>query len=58
MTFYASDAVLDFSDLGPSVRLHDAYVFLLQDGPIARHTPYRDIDEARAAAERLTEERA
>jgi ketosteroid isomerase-like protein len=110
MTFYAPDAVLDFSDSGMgtfegvdavrgliedwfsiyesyettadeilrlgenvlltintqvarlpggsgSVRLHDAYVFLFEDGLIARHTAYRDIDEARAAAERLAEER-
>jgi len=110
MTFYASDAVLDFSDSGMgtyegvdairaliedwvsiyesyettadeilrlgenvlltintqvarlpggsgSVRLHDAYVFLFEDGLIARHTAYRDIDEGRAAAERLVEER-
>jgi ketosteroid isomerase-like protein len=108
MTFYASDAVLDFSDSGMGtyegvaairaliedwvsiyesyettadeilrlgenvtftintqiarlpgsgpVRLHDAYVFLFEDGLIARHTAYRDIDEARAAAERLAEE--
>ena len=110
MTFYAPDAVLDFSDSGMgtfegvdavrgliedwfsiyesyettadeilrlgenvlltintqvarlpggsgSVRLHDAYVFLFEDGLIARHTAYRDIDEGRAAAERLVEER-
>jgi ketosteroid isomerase-like protein len=110
MTFYASDAVLDFSDSGmgtyegvdairaliedwvsiyesyetttdeilrlgenvtftintqmarlpgggESLRLHDAYVFLFEDGLIVRHTAYRDIDEARAAAERLAEER-
>jgi len=109
-TFYASDAVLDLSDLGlgtydgldairafvedwfrsyaeyetsadeilrlgenviltintqiarlpgssGSVRLHDAYVFLFEDGLIARHTAYRDIDAGRAAAERLAEER-
>jgi hypothetical protein len=42
---------------GGSLRLHDAYVFLFEDGLIARHTAYRDIDEARAAAERLAEER-
>jgi ketosteroid isomerase-like protein len=111
MTFYASDAVLDFSDSGmgiyegvdairaliedwvsiyesyettteqilrlgenvtftinnqmarlpgggESLRLHDAYVFLFEDGLIARRTAYRDIDAARAAAERLAEERA
>ena len=40
-----------------SVRLHDAYVFLFEDGLIARHTPYRDIDAARAADERLAGER-
>jgi ketosteroid isomerase-like protein len=110
MTFYASDAVLDFSDSGmgtyegvdairaliedwvsiyesyettteqilclgenvsfpinnqmarlpgggESVRLHDAYVFLFENGLIVRHTAYRDIDEAHAAAERLAEER-
>ena len=111
VTFYASDAVLDLSDLGLGtfdgvdairafvedwfrsyaeyevsadeilrlgenviltintqmarlpgssgfVRLHDAYIFLFEDGLIARHTPYQNIDEARAAAERLAEERA
>ena len=42
---------------GGFVRLHDAYVFLFEDGLIARHTPYRYTDEARAAAERLAEER-
>jgi limonene-1,2-epoxide hydrolase len=40
------------------VRLHDAYVFLFEDSLIVRWTAYRDIDEARAAAERLAEERA
>ena len=39
------------------VRLHDAYVFLFEDGLIARHTPYQDMQKARAAAERLAEER-
>jgi len=111
MSFYASDAVLDFSDSGLGtyegadairalfedwfgsyaeyettadeilrfgenviltintqmarlpgssgfVRLHDAYVFLFEDGLIARHTPYQNIDQARAAAERLSKERA
>ena len=110
MTFYASDAVLDFSDSGLGtyegadairalfedwfrsyaeyevsadeilrldenviltintqmarlpgssgfVRLHDAYVFLFEDSLIVRWTAYRDIDEARAAAERLADER-
>jgi limonene-1,2-epoxide hydrolase len=105
-TFYASDAVLDLSDLGLGtydgldairafvedwfrsyaeyevsadeilrlgenviltintqmarlpgsrglVRLHDAYVFLFEDSLIVRWTAYRDIDKARAAAERL-----
>jgi ketosteroid isomerase-like protein len=109
-TFYASDAVLDLSDLGLGtyegadairalfedwfrsyaeyettadeilrfgenviltintqmarlpgssgfVRLHDAYVFLFEDGLIARHTPYQNINQARAAAERLAKER-
>ena len=111
MSFYASDAVLDFSDSGLGtyegadairalfedwfrsyaeyetsadeilrlgenviltintqmarlpgssgfVRLHDAYVFLFEDSLIVRWTAHRDIDEARAAAERLAEERA
>ena len=110
MTFYASDAVLDLSDLGLGtyegadairalfedwfrsyaeyettadeilrfgenviltintqmarlpgssgfVRPHDAYVFLFEDGLIARHTPYQNINQARAAAERLAKER-
>src|SRR5947209_1261034 len=111
MTFFASDAVLDLSDLGLGafdgvdatrafvedwfrsyaeyetsadeilrlgenviltintqmarlpgssgfVRLHDAYVFLFEDSLIGRWTAYPDIDEARAAAERLAHERA
>jgi len=110
MSFYASDAVLDFSDSGLGtyegadairalsedwfrsyaeyettadeilrfgenviltintqmarlpgssgfVRPHDAYVFLFEDGLIARHTPYQNINQARAAAERLAKER-
>ena len=109
-TFYASDAVLDLSDLGLGtyegadairalfedwfksyteyeatadeilpfgenviltintqmarlpgssgvVRLHDAYVFVFEDSLIVRWTAYRDIDKARAAAERLAKER-
>ena len=32
-------------------------VFLFVRGVVARHTAYRDIDEARAAAERLAKER-
>jgi hypothetical protein len=39
------------------VQHHDAWVFLIEDGLVARLTPYRDIDEARTAAERLAEER-
>src|SRR5204862_409353 len=39
------------------VRLHDAYVFLFEDSLIVRWTAYRDIDQARAAAERLAESR-
>src|SRR6266516_6412702 len=99
MSFYASDAVLDLSDLGLGtyegadairalfedwfrsyaeyettadeilrfgenviltintqmarlpgssgfVRPHDAYVFLFEDGLIARHTPYQNINQA------------
>ena len=34
-----------------------AYVFVWVDGKISRLTSYHDIDEARAAAERLAEER-
>ncbi|MHB8234389.1 MAG: nuclear transport factor 2 family protein [Solirubrobacteraceae bacterium] len=34
-----------------------AAVAILGDGLIARHTNYQDIDEGRAAAERLAEER-
>ena len=40
-----------------NVRLHDAYVFICEDSRIVRWTAYQDIDEARAAAERLAEER-
>jgi ketosteroid isomerase-like protein len=41
------------------VRLHDVYgyVFVWADGKVARVTPYPDVDEARAAAERLAEPR-
>jgi ketosteroid isomerase-like protein len=39
------------------LRLRYAPVFVWADGVAARVTHYRDIDEARAAAERLAEER-
>jgi limonene-1,2-epoxide hydrolase len=42
---------------GEFVRLRDAYVFLVEDGLVVRWTAYRDIDTARAAAERLAESR-
>jgi limonene-1,2-epoxide hydrolase len=42
---------------GEFVRLRDAYVFLVEDGLVVRWTAYRDIDAARAAAERLAESR-
>jgi ketosteroid isomerase-like protein len=40
-------------------RLHDVYgyTFVWVDGKVARATVYTDIDEARAAAERLAQER-
>jgi ketosteroid isomerase-like protein len=41
-----------------SVQLRYAAVAEWTDGLIVRNTTYRDIDEARAAAERLAEERA
>jgi ketosteroid isomerase-like protein len=40
------------------VELRYASVTAWEDGKIARNTNYGDIDEARAAAERLAEERA
>src|SRR6266576_3809350 len=40
------------------VNTRQAYVFALAAGLVARMTVYSDIDEARAAAERLAEERA
>jgi hypothetical protein len=39
------------------VERYDAYVFLFEAGVFVRWTAYPDIDEARAAAERLAEER-
>jgi len=39
------------------VELRYASVTVWEDGKIARNTNYGDIDEARAAAERLAEER-
>ena len=41
-----------------TVRLRDAFVCKVVDGRFVRFTRYPDIDEARAAAERLAEERA
>ena len=41
-----------------AVRLRDAWVCDFVEGLIVRLTVYPDIDEARAAAERLAEERA
>jgi hypothetical protein len=39
------------------VRLRDAWVYECADAVIARLTMYLDVEEARAAAERLAEER-
>jgi ketosteroid isomerase-like protein len=39
------------------VELNDAYVLVFDAGALVRWTAYSDIDEARAAAERLAEER-
>ena len=39
------------------LRQHNAYLFQLQDRLIVRWTAFMNIDEARAAAERLAEER-
>jgi len=39
------------------VNTHQAYVFVIVEGLVAQTTVYRDVDEARAAAERLAEER-
>ena len=41
-----------------SVQTREAYLFVWKDNLIERVTMYSDIDEARAAAERLAEERA
>ena len=38
-------------------RQHHGHVFEFRDGVIVRWTAYTDIDEARAAAERLAKER-
>ena len=42
---------------GDRVQLHAAWVSEWAKGMVVRVTTYRDIDEARAAAERLAEER-
>jgi hypothetical protein len=39
------------------VRQHNAFVFRFDHRMVERWTSYGDIDEARAAAERLAEER-
>jgi len=41
-----------------AVRLRDAFVCQVADGRFVRFTRYPDIDQARAAAERLAQERA
>jgi ketosteroid isomerase-like protein len=46
------------SDTGESLKLRYAQVNKWRDGLIARETMYTDLDEARAAAERLAKERA
>jgi hypothetical protein len=56
MGFYAPDAVYDTSPMG--LGRFEGRVFLWVDGLIERVTAYLDIEEARAAAERLAEERA
>jgi hypothetical protein len=45
------------SGSGGSVEFRDARVFPCADGPIERVNTFLDVDEARAAAERLAEER-
>jgi ketosteroid isomerase-like protein len=40
------------------LRLREGWVFLWERGLIARRSSHEDIDEARAAAERLAQERA
>ena len=40
------------------VQMHQGNVFVWVGGSLVRNTHYNDIDEARAAAERLAEERA
>jgi hypothetical protein len=40
-----------------SIQMHHGNVFVWEEGVIARLTHYNDPDEARAAAERLAEER-
>jgi ketosteroid isomerase-like protein len=45
------------SDGGEPLRLYNAFVFLFEDGLVVRMMTYEDIDRARAAAERLAEER-
>jgi ketosteroid isomerase-like protein len=40
------------------VAQREAYVYVCEDGHIARMTNYTDIDEARAVVERLAQERA
>ncbi len=44
-------------DSSGSVELHDAYVLIFEGGVVVNWTPYREIDEGCAAAERLTESR-
>jgi ketosteroid isomerase-like protein len=39
------------------VQQHEGWVFVFVDGLVERATAYQDIDEARAAAERLAESR-
>jgi ketosteroid isomerase-like protein len=64
MSFFAPEAVWDLSPMGlgtfegrAAMREMWVYVLAWVEGMVARVIPYGDIDQARAAAERLTEER-
>jgi hypothetical protein len=56
MSFFAADAVWDMSPIDMGI-FERGVAILVVDGLVERLTSYTEIDEARAAAERLAEQR-
>jgi ketosteroid isomerase-like protein len=57
VVFSVNDQHARLAGSSGAIRLRDAWVCDFREGLVARLTVYPDIDEARAAAERLAESR-